>query len=343
VDCTCNKTADERPNLFYAIKNPTTEKEVWPSRQRVWLFDKKSYRKIEEEKRLWWGETGKNFPRLKRFLSDVQGGVVPSTWWDRTMAGDNQEARRELRSIFDQIEDAFDTPKPSRLIKTIVRLASRGNDNEVILDFFSGSCSTAQAVMALNTEDGGNRRFIMVQLPERTGKKDFPTIADIGKERIRRVIAKMKKGKAGELPLKAREAAEDLGFKVFKLVESNYRPWTGVKDKTADGYSKEMELFTNPLIDDWKPENLLWEVAVKEGLSLTSTVEKVKEAKGLNLYRIIDADKGQEILVSLDEKVRVNDVKALNLDKNKTFICRDSALDDETAANLALQCRLKTI
>jgi adenine-specific DNA-methyltransferase len=116
VDCTINKTADERPNLYYAIKNPITGEEILPSKQRTWAFEAPRMRELIDDKRLWWGEDGTNFPRLKAFLSEVQAGVVPSTLWLRDDFGDNQESSRELQQLFAETYGVFDNPKPTRLI-----------------------------------------------------------------------------------------------------------------------------------------------------------------------------------------------------------------------------------
>jgi adenine-specific DNA-methyltransferase len=225
----------------------------------------------------------------------------------------------------------------------MLKTATEAGGSDVVIDFFSGSSSTAQAVLELNREDGGNRRFICVQLPEPTDNKDFPTIAEIGKERIRRVIARLKKADGDKLPMKDRETPEDLGFRVYKLAESNYKQWKGVDSKDPDAYVKEMELFLDPLLPGWKPEDVLWEVAVKEGFGLNSWLEKEKPVNGITVWRVTDPDKGQSFRLCLDDKVKLPALKKLGLRKDDLFICRDNALDDETAANLALQCRLKTI
>jgi adenine-specific DNA-methyltransferase len=130
----------------------------------------------------------------KKFLTEVRNGITPQTWWDREFAADNKIARYEIKEIFP--ENIFDTPKPAQLINRILQLSTEPNKNEIVLDFFSGSGTTAQAVMELNKEDGGNRKFILVQLPEKTSeeseayKAGYKTIADICKERIRRVITR---------------------------------------------------------------------------------------------------------------------------------------------------------
>ena len=161
-DYTCNKTAEQRHNLYYPLINPVTGKEVYPSRQRVWRYEKATHEIHVKENRIWWGSTGEGFPRLKKFIKDLQKGIVPSTWWERVLVGDNQEARSELRDILNDENIDFETPKPVRLIKHIISLATRSGSDEVLMDFFAGSGTTAQAVMELNEEDGGKRQCILV-------------------------------------------------------------------------------------------------------------------------------------------------------------------------------------
>ena len=203
--------------------------------------------------------------------------------------------------------------------------------------------------MEINREDNGNRCFIAVQLPEPTPedsparKAGFKTIAEIGKERIRRVIKKLKKDDEGKLALKTRETPEDLGFRVFKLAESSYKPWTGVEEKEPQAYLKTMDHFTDPLAPGWKPEKLIWEVAIKEGYGLNSRIEQVRGLKGNTVHTVTDPDKQQSFRICLDGTIKKETLKALDLGKDDLFVCRDAALDDEAAANLALQCRLKTI
>lgn len=254
-------------------------------------------------------------------------------------AGMNLEGTKELRDIFGV--QIVEYPKPVSLLKALIAVGTASND--IIVDFFAGSCTTAQAVLELNREDGGNRRFIMVQLPEPTSNPQFPTIADIGKERIRRVIAGMQQEQEGQLPLDTRETPEDLGFRVFKLSPSNYRPWRGVADDTPDVYEQQMALFTDPLVDRWTAEDVIYEVALKEGYGLNCRVEPVPAVTGNTVYRVTDPDREQSFFICLDDRISLAELKGLNLSQDDTLVCRDVALDDEAAANLALQCRLKTI
>ena len=175
-DLSSNKTKEERPNLYYSITNPQG-KEIWPSEKRVWRYERSTMERLLEEERISWGN-GESFPRLKLFLSEITTGVVPSTLWTRDFAGDNQSSRREYRSIFTSEETDFATPKPVSLIEKILKIGS--NEDSLILDSFAGSGTTAQAVLELNKEDGGNRKFIPVEM------EDYAET--ITAERVRRVI-----------------------------------------------------------------------------------------------------------------------------------------------------------
>jgi adenine-specific DNA-methyltransferase len=244
--------------------------------------------------------------------------------------------------------DVFDNPKDEDVLAKLIEAVTSGQD--MILDFFGGSCSTAHSVMNLNRQGGGSRRFIMVQLPEPTPdgseakKRKYLTISEIGKERIRRVIKKWRtEVKTQPSLFSKRDTPQDLGFRVFKLAESHYRPWRGVEDKDGEKYADEMALFTDPLLPGWKPVDVIHEVALKEGFCLTCRIEQLPGIKTNAVYRVTDDEKGQEFRICLDDKLEPLTAKALELKKEDTFVCRDTALTDDLAANLALQCRLKTI
>lgn len=177
-DCSSNKTRFERPNLYYSIINPITKEEIYPSESLVWRYEKETFNKLIDDNRIYFGKDGKGFPRLKLFLNEVADGVVPSTWWSRDFAGDNQEGRRVLRNIFGQVEDDFSTPKPPSLIERVLQISS--DKNSIILDSFAGSGTTAHAVLNLNKQDGGNRKFICIEMEEYA--------ETITAERVKRVI-----------------------------------------------------------------------------------------------------------------------------------------------------------
>ena len=252
----------------------------------------------------------------------------------------NSQARTQLRELFKEYH-IFDYPKPVGLIKHLLQFST--SPDSIVLDFFAGSCTTAQAVLELNREDDGNRRFIMIQLPESTPemsaarKAGYETISDIGKERIRRVLANMQ-GK-DEF-----NGSDSFGVKVFKLTESNYRSWEGVPENDHESYVKQMHLLLEePLVDGWVPENVIYEVALKEGYRLDSLIERVKGLDRNTIFRVSDVDQEQAFYICLDEKLFQDDMDKLGLMNDDLFVCRDKATDDTKAANLALQCRLKTI
>jgi len=212
----------------YPIITPSG-REVAASNGSCWRVSYKRLQELIADNRVWFGENGDNVPRLKRFLSDVQDGMTPTTLWFHKEVGHNQEGRQELKKLFDG-KGYFDGPKPTRLLSRVLQVANVGQD-DIVLDFFSGSATTAHSVMQLNAEDGGNRKFIMVQVPEKCDEKSeafkdgYPTICEIGKERIRRAGEKIRKEVEQEntqLDLGAEpKKLPDIGFRVLKIDSSN--------------------------------------------------------------------------------------------------------------------------
>lgn len=215
-----------RPNLTYSIVNPNTGEEYWPPKGRCWRTGEKEFNEFLKDNRIVFGKTGNGKPQIKRFLSDAQDkGMTPKSLWDD--CGTATDGTKEIMDLFNN--KLFDTPKPTSLIKKILQVStnSRNLDHKfepnIILDFFSGSATTAHAVMAQNLEDGGNRKFIMVQLPEVTKedseayKAGYKNICEIGKDRIRRAGKKILEEN------KDKEGIENLdtGFRVLKLDDTN--------------------------------------------------------------------------------------------------------------------------
>ena len=180
----------------YVITSPSG-KEFYPPEGRQWAPAYETYLRLKADNRLWFGEHGDNVPRQKQFLSEIQSGIVPTSLLFHAECGHNQEAKKELISLMPGIGNSFETPKPSRLLRKLLNLV-KFSDGDIVLDFFSGSATTAHAVMQLNAEDGGRRKFIMVQLPEKCDeaseayKAGYKNICEIGKERIRRAGEKIK-------------------------------------------------------------------------------------------------------------------------------------------------------
>ena len=333
---------EHRDNSVYTIVS-STGKQWKPEPGTSWRHPEDEMLALIADNQVYFGPEGHSKPRRKRFLKDVRPGIVPETIWEHDDVGHSQEGTQEFKNLMAGTGAQFDNPKPSRLIKRMLQISSNGENHDLVLDFFSGSCTTAQAVLELNREDGGNRRFIMVQLPEPTGRQDFPTIADIGKERIRRVIARLKGEGNAQPSLEQVHGAEDLGFKVFKLAPSHFKPWVGVPQLTPMEYADQMALFDDPLVEGWTAAGVIQEIALKEGYGLDCRVETLPGVTGQTVYRVTDPQRQQTFAICLDDQITLGALAPLQLAKDDLFICRDRALDDEAAANLALQCRLKTI
>ena len=329
ADLTCNKTSDERPNLYYAITNPNTKKEVWPSKTRVWAYEMPTMKLLVAEDRIWWGKDGTNMPRLKVFRIDVDDGVVPSTWWPREFAGDNQDARRELRALFPET-DVFDTPKPVQLIRRMLEIGTFENSCDVILDFFAGSGTTGQAVGELNASDGGNRRYILNQLPEPVADLPFDNLGQIARERLRRAGKKIRE----DNPL----FVGDLGFRVFKLDSSNIQTW----DPDRSDLAASLEAHAKNLKEDRTEQDILFELLLKLGLDLTVPIVQ-RTIAGKAIYSI----GGGVLLVCLADSITQAEAEPVALGMvawhkeqapagDSTVVFRDSAFADDVAkTNLA--------
>ncbi len=246
------------------------------------------------------------------------------------------------------LEKYFDFPKPVNLIKECLRLSTVEDD--LILDFFAGSCSTAQAVFELNQEDDRNRRFIMVQLPEIIDErkhpeaaKEFHTIANVGKERIRRVIAKMHRESEGRLNLSTHENQEDLGFKVFKLSRSNYRAWQDYQGEDIQEIETLFDGIETPLIDGWDKADLMTEILLMQGFPLDSTIIR-QDAFTYNDVQLVCSDAcAHHLFVCLNERIEDNTIEQSRLRPEDIFVCLDSALTDHSKMRLADVCNLNVI
>ncbi len=337
ADITGLANKEQRPNLHYDVVDPKTGVVYHPSPTRGWSCSKQTFQQLIERDEILWPSSPTGRPRLKKFLKDVENFQTGFSLILKV--GFTTEGTRTLQELFGEKSMPF--PKPVSLIKTLVQQSTSNDD--IILDLFAGSCTTAQAVLELNREDDGNRRFIMVQLPEPTDNPQFTTIAEIGKERVRRVIAAMKHEQKDKLGLSTREKPEDLGFRVFKLAPSNYKQWKSIDASDPEAYTKQLDMFADLLVDDWKPMSVLWEVAIKEGYGLNTQLERLDGVQDNTVWRVTDPDKDQSMLVCLDDELKPSTLSALPLSKELVFVCRNKALDDTKAANLALQCRLKKI
>jgi adenine-specific DNA-methyltransferase len=248
-----------------------------------------------------------------------------------------QKAAQDFNKIFGG-RKVFDNPKSFLDLERLVSYLSEPGD--VILDFFAGTNTTMHGVLRANRGVSLPRRSICVQMaePVKPGTEagnnalalGLKTIAEIARDRMRRVLS-------------AEDYGKHAGFRAFKLMESNVRRWAGIESKDADAYAEQLDAFTDTLVQGWRPENVIWEVALREGYSLTLTMENLPAPKGVAFWRVTDPAREQAFTVCLDDNLTVEAVATLGLSKGDLFVCRATALDDTLAANLALQCRLKVI
>ena len=314
-------------SLLYEIETPSGRK-VYPPSGRFWSCSKETFEKWKADNRIWFGANGDGTPRKKTFLSEVQSGLRPNTILFQDDVGNNQEAKQETKALFNGL-GVFDGPKPVRLLTTLLRIANTEPD-AIILDFFSGSATTAHAVMQLNMEEIGNgggyanRKFIMVQLPEQTDSKSeaykagYKTICEIGEERIRRAGKKIKE----ESPLTTADL--DIGFRVFKVDSSNmedvyYRP--------ADYNQGQMELFADNIKPDRTPEDLLFQVMLDLGILLSSDIQET-EIAGKKVFSVADG----YLIACFDAEVTEETVKAIAQKQPVYAVFRDSSMASDSVA-----------
>ena len=253
---------------FFKVKLPSG-REIGPPSGRSWGLIEKTFQELRNDNRVWFGASGDNVPRIKRFLAEVEGQTVP-TYWPYDEVGSNEDASNELLELFDHPK-LFDTPKPTRLIDRLLEISTTAGDSQLILDFFAGSSTTAHSVMRANAKDGGQRRFIMIQAAEPVGEKSeakklgYAHIAELSKERIRR---------AGKRILESEFVDgwnKDVGFRTLKIDTSNmadvyYSP--DALDKA------KFDLFVDNIKPDRTPEDLLFQVMLDWGVDLTLSITK---------------------------------------------------------------------
>jgi len=337
-------------SYVFPIKNPTTQKEYLPPKGSCWRASKTTIEEWIKENRIFFGQDGKGAPQLKRYLNEVQQGLVPNTWWDFKDAGHNDEANKELKSLFES-KAPFDTPKPIRLIKRMIELATLKKENNIILDFFAGSGTTAHAVLDLNKEDGGGRKFICVQMPEKCAedseafKAGYKTIADICKERIRRVIKRLKEDIASETKQsrlnfsrhseRSEESRLDLGFKAFKLKNSNFKIWRSDVIGNTEDLEKQLKIFEKPVKPEAEKTNMLYEIMLKSGYGLNTKIEEKKITVGA-YYSIASG----EMVIALS-KLNAKAIKEIIKLNPKKCICLDAVFEgnDQLKTNTVFQMK----
>lgn len=333
-----------RENLSYEIVNSKTGQSYYPPKGRHWRMEKESYLKNLADDRIVFGASGDARPQLKVFYEEKKEfGSIENSWFSADRIGTTTEGTKEVMDLFDG-EDIFDMPKPVSLLSKLLYISNIDKDS-IILDFFSGSSTTAHAVMQLNAEDGGKRKYIMVQFPEDLQKKydkasgnekkelentiEFlkqihkaPLLTEIGKERIRRAGEKIKEEN------KDKEDIEnlDIGFKVFKLDSSNLVKWDNTPTTDEEEVkSRIRQLSMDYLVGGRKDLDLVYEIMLKYGLSLTLPVEE-REFNGVSAYIINHPD--YKVLICLEQNITLSAVEEMDKEPIGTYIFADRCFTD---------------
>lgn len=297
----------------YPITTPSGKVIPGPPAGSYWRVSREKFDELDRDNRIWWG-SGDSRPGIKRFLTEVRQGVVPQTYWSWKDVGSTRNAKQELSQHMgaQSGEDLFITPKPTKLIERMLQLSTSAEDNDIILDFFAGTGTTGHATLLANARDNGNRRFILVQLPEPTGNDKYPTISTITKERLRIAGQKFETNVVAtdkQLPLTVDTASAlsislDVGFRVFKLDSSNIREWEPDRDNLQQSLLEAME----HLNANRTEEDILFELLLKLGLDLTIPIEQ-KNIAGKMVHSI----GAGTLLVCLAERVNITEVEPLGL------------------------------
>ena len=337
---------EDRPTMYdYPELIDPEGKQCFPvapdGRPGRWRYGHQRVIEMLQNNDIEWEKKGGGWIPYEKDYEPEEGGILK----ERSILYDlveNTSGANELKQLFG-VKDVFPNPKPSELLAHLLSLVSRLNDQDIILDFFAGSCSTAHSVMVLNSIDNGNRRFINVQIPEKLDntKKEhttalslgYKTIADIGKDRIRKAAESIAQEQNKKLNLNRRltEGGKgiDLGFKVFKLSVSNFKVWEGNVEKIAN---IEEQLFDHidHIKKDRTQEDILYELLLKSGFSLTARIEKIRLADK-DVFSIEDG----VMLICLDKELTQDVIEAMATSKSRRVICLDEGFknNDQLKAN----------
>lgn len=301
---------------FYELIAPNGKRHTLPN-GRCWLYTESVLKTLIADNRIWFGADGNNVPAIKRFLTEVKQGTACQTIWKYSDVGHSQDAKKEVNDLFPE-GAVFDTPKPTRLIKRILQVAT--DKDAIVLDFFSGSATTADAVMQMNAEDGGNRKFILVQLPEvcdeksEPAKAGFRTIADVSKERIRRAGKKVAPDLAS--------ANVDVGFRTLKIDTSNMADIYYAPDALDKA---NFDMFVDNIKPDRTAEDLLFQVMLDWGVDLALPIAK-ETIQGKDVF-FVD---GNALAACFDASGGVDEdfVKALAKHQPLRVVFRDAGFKD---------------
>ena len=342
----------ERSNGHFWIVSPKTGKKFDVPQGKHWVYSQENLIKMVEDNQVWFGVDGNSFPRKKRFLTEVQDGRTPNTLWLAEEVGHNQTATREVKLLFDDSK-YFDFPKPITYLEQFVRIFA--SDNCIVLDFFSGSATTAHAVMQLNAENGGHRKFIMVQLPELCDEKSeafkagYKNICEIGKERIRRAGKKIledlkrqefsRKGKiaVSQSFLSGEKIKERPGYienpKIIEIEDTWRHPRT---DEEYKSITKSLDIgFRCLRLDESNMQHVYYTPDMVEQQNLFSQVDNVKPDRTPEdlLFQVM-LDLGILLSSSIETK-EIAGKKVFNVADGFLLACFDHDITDETVKAIA--------
>lgn len=334
---------EKRPNLHYSLVNPETGIN-YGCPPKGWRYNRETMNVLISEGKIIWPSNPEGRPRRKKFISELQSHFTGLSSL-LTEVPTTSVGTQEVRAIFNA--DIFDFPKPLDLIKSLIEQAATSDD--IVLDFFAGSCPIAEAVFEINSEGNTNLQFIAVQLPEPTKAGSparlagYSTIADIGRERIRRVIARMQAEAAGQETTDDGRPAPDLGFRSYRLARSHFKAWQDYTGEQAAELETLFTQFESPLVESWEPSALLTELLLLEGFPLDSRVRPLPAFTANTLLEVSSDFCAHRLTVCLDARLHPETLAALDLRAEDTFICLESALDDEAKLRLADRCNLKVV
>lgn len=309
------------PSQFYVLTAPNGKKHELPS-GRCWLYNKKEMEKAISENRIWFGQDGNGVPRIKTYLYAKERGLTPETIVFAKDSSTNEKAKNDLKELFDG-KAVFETPKPEELISFLIRISAK---NGIVLDFFSGASSTAHAVMKLNAEDLGKRRFIMVQIPEETEegsearKAGYNNICEIGKERIRRAGRKIK----ADAGLMGQDL--DIGFRVLRLDSSNMEDVYYTPDLFDPNVIQGL---MDNVKADRTEEDLLFQVMLELDIPLSGSIQQ-EQIAGKRVFNVADG----HLIATFDRDINETTVTEVARRKPNFFVMRDaSAANDNVLDN----------
>ena len=328
------KTGSDQNGSKYTIVTPSGK-----VLDGEWMGDETTYKRFLAEGRMYFPKNGDGMPRKKYYQFEREGeGQCATNWWSHEQFSHNQAANDCMTEMFGE-KNVFSNPKPVELIRAMIKISNAKNES-IILDFFSGSATTAHAVMQLNAEDGGHRKFIMVQLPEETDKKSeaykagYKNICEIGKERIRRAGQKIRneqlriRNDADNSSLLTPNSSLDIGFRVLKCDTSN------MKEVYYNPVEYQRSMFSNledNIKEDRTPEDLLFQVMLDLGILLSSKIQVRSEKVGMRSYSYFDVEDGY-LIACFDKDIDEEVITAIAKQKPYYFVMRDSSMANDSVA-----------